>query len=374
MLLKNRNQFLILAISLFSFLVLGCASTQKKAADQTPKADTSWKYSNIVDINFVKPLVKIPMAKNVMIIDSRPKRSMYDKGHIPMSVSIPKSSFQKMTDKLPTDKNALLVFYCGGFKCKLSHQSAFMAEKLGYTNIKVYAAGYPDWLKMAGNYGAVSEVYMKSKIDKNADMVIVDSRPKRTMYDKGHLPNALSIPNSQFDKFKSQLPTDKNKELIFYCGGFKCKLSHKSAAKAIAMGHTNVKVFAAGYPAWVKIAGKTKSAVKAGGEEGSIDIAYFEQTVKNNPDQLLIIDVRDPDEYAAGTFPNAINIPTDQLEAKIASLSMDKPIVFVCATGARSGEAYYMVQDLRPEMKNVFYLEAETDYLGSGKFKIIPVS
>jgi rhodanese-related sulfurtransferase len=150
-------------------------------------------------------------------------------------------------------------------------------------------------------------------------------------------------------------------------------MSHKSASMAGKLGYKNVKVFAAGYPAWKKLAGVAKPvAVIAGGEEGSIDIAFFEKTLKDNPSQLQIIDVRDPDEFAAGTFPTAINIPSDTLEAKIPTLSADKPIVFVCATGARSGEAYYMLQDLRPEIKNAFYLEAEIEYLGGGKVKIIP--
>ena len=79
-----------------------------------------------------------------------------------------------------------------------------------------------------------------------------------------------------------------------------------------------------------------------------------------------MIDVRDPDEFAAGALKTAVNIPTDQLEKKIPTLPTDKPIVFVCSTGARSGEAYYMVQDLRPSLKSVFYLEAECTYKKDG--------
>jgi hypothetical protein len=44
--------------------------------------------------------------------------------------------------------------------------------------------------------------------------------------------------------------------------------------------------------------------------------------------------------------------------------------VFVCNTGARSGEAYYMVQDIRPELKEVYYLEAECTYNKDGSVKI----
>jgi rhodanese-related sulfurtransferase len=129
---------------------------------------------------------------------------------------------------------------------------------------------------------------------------------------------------------------------------------------------------AAGYPAWKKAYGAAPSAVavKAGAEEGSIDIATFEKIIEENPQSIMLIDVRDPDEYAAGSFKTAVNIPTDELEKKIPTLPTDKPIVFVCNTGSRSGEAYYMVQDIRPELKEVYYLEAETVYNKDGSVKI----
>jgi rhodanese-related sulfurtransferase len=50
--------------------------------------------------------------------------------------------------------------------------------------------------------------------------IIVDSRPKRPKYDKGHITGAISIPDSKFDKLKSDLPQDKNVPLVFYCGGY----------------------------------------------------------------------------------------------------------------------------------------------------------
>ena len=151
-------------------------------------------------------------------------------------------------------------------------------------------------------------------------------------------------------------------------------MSHKSARKAVQLGYKNVKVFAAGYPAWKKYVGSaTKKAavmVKAGETEGSIDIAVFKKILKENPNNIMLIDVRDSDEFAAGAFKNAVNIPTDDLETKIKTLPTNKPIVFVCNTGARSGEAYYMVQDMRPEMKNVYYLEAECTYKKGGSYTI----
>ena len=365
---------LTFCLVLMTAMVFGCATAQKETA--TAEAQADWKFHDIVDVDFVKQYAKVPMDENVMIIDARPKRAKYDKGHIPMAVSIPNTQFDKMVDKLPKDKNALLIYYCEGLKCKLSHKSAWKAEKLGYKNVKVFATGFPAWMNVSGNYPSVSVEWVKKQIDNDADMVLIDSRPKRKKFDKGHIPTAVSIPDSQFDKLNDQLPKDKNKLLVFYCGGFNCKLSHKSAKKAIDLGHTNVKVYAAGYPAWKKFAGTTyaktgATEIKAGKEEGSIEIETFKKILKDNPGSIFLIDVRDADEFAKGTFKTAVNIPSDDLEGKISSLPSDKPIVFACSTGARSGEAFYMVQDIRPELKKVYYLEAEITFKKDGSYSMV---
>ena len=131
-------------------------------------------------------------------------------------------------------------------------------------------------------------------------------------------------------------------------------------------------MFAAGYPAWKKAYGAAPATyqVQAGTEEGSIDVVTFEKILKENPQSIYLVDVRDPDEFAAGHFQSAVSIPVDQLENKINTLPTDKPIVFVCSTGARSGESYYMLQDLKPDLKKVFYLEAEVEYRKDGSYKI----
>jgi rhodanese-related sulfurtransferase len=380
--MKLRNH-LIFTVVTAVLLSLGTvvSAAQQKAVEPAEAAvqDDSWKFHAIVDVDFVMQNVKIPMPENVMIIDARPKRAKYDKGHIPMAISIPNTKFDKMTDKLPQDKDALLIFYCGGLKCKLSHKSAWKAEKLGYTNVKVFAKGFPAWMKVKGNYPAVSVEWVKKQIDKNADLVLVDSRPKRKKYDKGHIPTAISIPDTQFNKNVDKLPPEKDKLLVFYCGGFKCKLSHKSAKKAMDLGYTKVKVFAAGYPAWKAYAGADSIAkagvtkIKPGKEEGSIDLDFFTKIVKQKPSSVYLIDVRDPDEFSTGSFKTAENIPVDKLEARIPSLPADKPIIFVCGTGARSGEAYYMVQDLRPQLKEVYYVEAEITIAKDGSFKLTEI-
>ena len=364
--MKYLNQIVSTLTVFFLITVFAGCATQQSAAPVDVSAESAFEpFHDVVDMTFVEQHLSIPMPENVMLIDARPFKPKYIQGHIPMAVSIPDSQFDKMADQLPTDKDSLLIFYCGGLKCKLSHKSAAKAEELGYTNVKVFAEGYPKWVSEKSHYPAVSAEWVKSQIDKGTDMTLVDSRPYKPKYVEGHIPTAISIPDTKFDDQNGQLPKDKSKLVVFYCGGLHCKLSHKSAAKAIAMGYTNVKVFAEGYPAWVAFAGQASTtaaaatSLKHGPEEGSIDHAEFRRIVTENPESIYLVDVRDPDEFQKGSLKTAVNIPVDKLEGKIKSLPDDKPIVFICGTGARSGESYYMVQDLRPELKNVFYVDGE---------------
>jgi len=339
-------------------------------AVQAQAANPDYFYKNLVDIGYVKPLVKVPGPEGVKLIDSRPYMAKYAQGYIPTAISIPDSEFDKKTDLLPKDKNTTLVFYCEGPECKLSHNSARRAEKLGYKNVKVFPGGYPEWVK-AGNYPAIGVETVKDMLTKGESYLLVDSRPL-VKFLEGSIPSAISIPESAFEKKAGLLPADKASLLVFFCGGYDCPLSHKSALKAKALGYANVKVCEAGQPAWDKLYGSTGGVkMQEGGVEGSINVEQFKKILAEKPESIQIIDVRDPDEFAKGHSKGAVNIPVNDLEKQLKDMKFDKPVVFVCATGARSGEAYYMVRDLRKDVKDVHYLEATTKWQKDGTCEII---
>ena len=341
-----------------------------------------WYNKALVDYDFVRQNVSIPPKKGVMIIDSRPAARQYDPGHIPGAINIPDSQFDKQVDKLPADKATLLLFYCGGLECMLSHNSAFKAEKLGYSNIKVYPAGSPDW-KAKGGQMSVSAAHIKKLIDEKAAYLLVDARPKR-LADKGMIPTAINISETEFDKNIDKLPADKATPLIYYCGGMECVLSDKSAEKAKKLGYTNVLTYPPGYPEWEKLysapapasaapgatGGTTPAALAPGKEKGTVTVASFEKVRKENPGSLLLVDVRDAKEFAAGTIKGAVNIPMNELEKKIATLPTDKPVVFICGTGARSGEAYDTVKLLGSKVQASF-LDAEIKFSADGTYSMV---
>ncbi|MBL0124687.1 MAG: rhodanese-like domain-containing protein [Betaproteobacteria bacterium] len=88
---------------------------------------------------------------------------------------------------------------------------------------------------------------------------MIDARPKRVA-EKGMIPTALNISDSEFDKNIDKLPADKATPLIYYCGGMECVLSDKSAEKAKKLGHTNGPHLSAGLSG----VGKTASAPRHG--------------------------------------------------------------------------------------------------------------
>lgn len=341
-------------------------------------------YKNLVGFDFVRQNVDIPLKKGVMIIDSRPAARQYDPGHIPGAINIPDSQFDKQVSKLPEDKTTLLLFYCGGLDCMLSHNSAAKAEKLGYTNIQVYPAGMPEW-KAKGEQVSVSAAHLAKLMEDKAPYVLVDARPKRVA-DKGMIPTAINISDTEFDKHLDKLPADKAATLIYYCGGLECVLSDKSAEKARKLGYTNVLTYPPGHPEWEKLHGAAVVANAAAGasgaavpmtaalvpgkEKGTVTVASFEKVWKENPGSVMLVDVRDQKEFAAGTIKGAVNIPMNELEKKLASLPTDKPVIFVCGTGARSGEAYDTVKMLGGKVQ-AYFLDADTKFNPDGSYMMV---
>jgi rhodanese-related sulfurtransferase len=81
----------------------------------------------------------------VTLLDANGTES-WQKGHIPGAINF-RTSEDKLTSLLPTDKSALIVAYCGNPKCVAYKSAAKAAKDLGYTNIKHLPAGIQGWVK-----------------------------------------------------------------------------------------------------------------------------------------------------------------------------------------------------------------------------------
>jgi rhodanese-related sulfurtransferase/glyoxylase-like metal-dependent hydrolase (beta-lactamase superfamily II) len=61
-------------------------------------------------------------------------------------------------------------------------------------------------------------------------------------------------------------------------------------------------------------------------------------------DGTVVLDVRDPDEFAGAHIPGSLNIPYGQLMERIGELPRDREIAAVCSGGKRSGLAASLLQ------------------------------
>jgi hydroxyacylglutathione hydrolase len=52
--------------------------------------------------------------------------------------------------------------------------------------------------------------------------------------------------------------------------------------------------------------------------------------------RMTLVDVRSPNEFAAGHIPGAVNIPAPDLRTNYRGLKKDRPIALICGTGHRS--------------------------------------
>jgi phage shock protein E len=75
--------------------------------------------------------------------------------------------------------------------------------------------------------------------------------------------------------------------------------------------------------------------------------------------ELLVLDVRTPEEFAAGHVPGAVNIPHDQLPNRIAEITnaKHKDVVVYCRTGRRAAIAEETLA--AQGFKSVMHLEGD---------------
>jgi rhodanese-related sulfurtransferase/TusA-related sulfurtransferase len=90
-----------------------------------------------------------------------------------------------------------------------------------------------------------------------------------------------------------------------------------------------------------------KHYIRKGGSNEEQEETKYPNIVSNDDvvkkleanEDVVVLDVREPAEYAFGHIPNAISIPFGDLENRVAELDKSKTIFVVCRTGNRSDMA-----------------------------------
>jgi rhodanese-related sulfurtransferase len=278
-------------------------------------------------------------------------------------------------DKVAKDKE--IIVFCGGWGCEKSPIVAGYLKEKGFTNVKLYQAGKPEWAKK--NYQEIGLPVAQSALEKDSAL-FMDARP-RAKYLAATIPGALYMNDTELDKLAGRFPADKSTPIIAFCGGYQCHKSHVVANTLMGLGYSNVNVFAGGLPEWKKAnlsttGGAKKAAVaaaapkkdvfvdgiKVGVDEGTVDGEWFNALIQDNkvPANVVLVDVRSPVDFTTGHIKGAMNIEAGKVEAAelAAKLPKDKVVIFTCGSGARAMEALMKLQEAKHDVSKVMYFDA----------------
>ena len=61
-------------------------------------------------------------------------------------------------------------------------------------------------------------------------------------------------------------------------------------------------------------------------------LSTLQATQLINARNAVVVDVRTPEEFAAGSLPGARNVPVDKFDQKLKDIKKDKPLIVVCAS------------------------------------------
>lgn len=346
----------------------------------------------IVDYEYTKNAVGIGTRNGAIaqLIDARPEKK-YMMGTIPSSINIPDTKIEQFIGQLEkVDKAKEMIVFCGGWKCEKSTIVAGYLKEKGFTNVKLYQAGKPEWAKK--NYIEVGIPVAKSAMEKDSAL-LMDARP-RVKYMKETIPGSLSMYDKELEKLAGRFPADKSTPVIAYCGGYHCNKSHIVARRMVELGYTKVAVFAAGLPGWKKAllpttaqSNKQKKAVltakkapvfidgvKIGVDEGTVDGEWLNALYGKGetPSNIALVDVRNAQDFVTGHMMGAINIEAGNMNASelAAKLPKDKVSVFVCGSGARAMEAFLKLKDGKENVSKVLYFDANISCSDANKCTI----
>ena len=79
------------------------------------------------------------------------------------------------------------------------------------------------------------------------------------------------------------------------------------------------------------------------------------KTLIDRTPNLYILDVRTPDEFKEVRLKNSVLIPVSNLERRVAEVPKNRPVLVVCAVGARSKTASELL--VRRGYREVYHLD-----------------
>jgi len=70
------------------------------------------------------------------------------------------------------------------------------------------------------------------------------------------------------------------------------------------------------------------------------------EALDSTPPEAMVLDVREPEEYAYGHVPRAVSLPQAELATRLAEVPRDRPVFVICESGMRSLRATQFLRQM----------------------------
>ncbi len=222
---------------------------------------------------------------------------------------------------------------------------------IGTANDAVNMAAYTAENRMSGFSASVTVTELDNYI-KAKNPVFVDVRDIFA-FEKSHIEGAIHLPLELLSQQIKSIPTGRS-IFVYDDNG---KKGHQALRTLIGAGYKDVTNILGGH---ISLQRQARTVgfrylklnllpieLKSLQEE---DVEEENETVaaQNDTDSLIVVDVRTPEEFRAGAYPDAINISLDELMQRYTELgnNADREIIVYCASGARSAYAQRMLMQM----------------------------
>lgn len=278
-------------------------------------------------------------GKNPVFVDVRDVFA-FEKSHVEGAIHIPLELLPQELENIPTDRPVIVYDETG----KKGHQALRTLLGAGFTDVTNISGGHTSLQRQARTVG-FSEIEIdllpieaksfeeentqeeekttESTVDQNAP-IVVDVRTVEE-FEGGAYPDAINIPLDELMYRFEELGKNASREITVYCAtGARSAYAQRMLMQ---VGFVNVK--------------------NGGGLAAMMANVKKEESNATDSDEPVVVDVRTYEEFVSGAYPDAINIPLDELNTRMEELgSKDRDITLYCASGARSAYAQRYLQQM----------------------------
>lgn len=288
----------------------------------------------------VAELDQLISGKNPVFVDVRDVFA-FEKSHVKGAIHIPLEVLALQKQLIPANRLVIIYDETG----KKGHQALRTLLGAGFKEVYNISGGHTSLQRQARanefkhlqidllpiEKKSINETENKSPEKtsetkaKNADSPIIIDVRTSDEFATGAYPDAVNIPLDELGERYMELGNNANREIIVYCAsGARSAYAQRMLSQ---IGYQNVK--------------------NGGGIAAMMARRNSSSQSSMASSSPIVVDVRTREEFATGAYPGAVNIPLDEIQARIGELgNKSRDITLYCASGARSAYAQRALQQM----------------------------